>query len=104
MPSDQFKDVDSLRQAWRAHEGTMRTFESLGRYGVTRVFEYKLFSGHSGASPFWQVLQHVVNHGSYHRGQVTTMRRQLGALPPKSTDMVAFYRLRERERAYSERT
>jgi uncharacterized damage-inducible protein DinB len=40
------------------------------------------------------MLAHVVNHGSYHRGQVTTLLRQLGAAPPKPTDMIAFYRLR----------
>jgi uncharacterized damage-inducible protein DinB len=38
------------------------------------------------------MLQHVVNHASYHRGQVTTMLRQLGAAPAKSMDMIAFYR------------
>ena len=39
-------------------------------------------------------LQHVVNHGTYHRGQVTTMLRQLGAPPPKSQDLITFYRER----------
>jgi uncharacterized damage-inducible protein DinB len=34
----------------------------------------------------------VVNHGTYHRGQVTTMLRQIGAAPPKSTDLIAYYR------------
>ena len=48
----------------------------------------------SSASPFWQMLQHVVNHASYHRGQVTTMLRQLGAAPAKSCDMITFYRER----------
>jgi len=38
------------------------------------------------------MLQHVVNHGSYHRGQVTTMLRQLGAAPPKYMDLIVFYR------------
>jgi uncharacterized damage-inducible protein DinB len=33
----------------------------------------------------------LVNHGSYHRGQVTTMLRQLGATPV-STDLIGFYR------------
>ena len=60
--------------------------------GVDRVFEFKMFSGQAGASPFWQMLQHVVNHASYHRGQVTNKLRQLGAQPPKSLDMIAFYR------------
>ena len=59
------------------------------RDGVARVFEYKLLSGQAGASPFWQMLQHVVNHASYHRGQVTTMLRQLGAAPAKPMDMIA---------------
>jgi uncharacterized damage-inducible protein DinB len=40
------------------------------------------------------MAQHVVNHASYHRGQVVTMLRQLGAAPPKSLDMIAFYRER----------
>jgi uncharacterized damage-inducible protein DinB len=40
----------------------------------------------------WHMLQHVVNHASYHRGQVTTLLRQLGAAPPKSTDLITYYR------------
>jgi uncharacterized damage-inducible protein DinB len=40
------------------------------------------------------MLQHLVNHGSYHRGQVTTMLRQMGATPPKAMDLIAFYRER----------
>ena len=66
--------------------------------GVSRVIEYKLMSGPHGASPFWQMLQHVVNNGSYHRGQVTTMLRQLGADPPKSQDLIAFYRERDQRK------
>jgi uncharacterized damage-inducible protein DinB len=40
------------------------------------------------------MLQHVVNHASYHRGQVTAMIRQLKANPPKSMDLIAFHRER----------
>jgi uncharacterized damage-inducible protein DinB len=73
----------------------MRTFlESLGEAGIHKVFEYTLINGQPGATVFWQMLQHVVNHASYHRGQVTTLLRQLGATPPKSMDLIAFYRLR----------
>jgi uncharacterized damage-inducible protein DinB len=94
LSNDQFPDVEPLRQAWLAHEARMRNFlEQLGDAGISRVFEYKLFNGQPGSSPFWQMLQHVVNHGSYHRGQVTTMLRQMGALPPKGgMDMIGFYR------------
>jgi uncharacterized damage-inducible protein DinB len=95
MTSDAFPDVAAVRRAWTAHEVTMRAFvEQLGEEGISRVFEFTLLSGAAGSSPFWQMLQHIVNHASYHRGQVTTMLRQLGAAPAKSMDMVAFYRTR----------
>jgi uncharacterized damage-inducible protein DinB len=49
-------------------------------------------SGKEGASPLWQMVAHVVNHATYHRGQVTTMLRQLGAAPAQSTDMITYFR------------
>ena len=51
-------------------------------------------NGQPQAQPFWQMLQHLVNHGSYHRGQVTTMMRQLGQAPPQGMDLITFYRER----------
>ena len=70
----------------------VRSSTSWGEDGIHRGIEYKLLSGQPGASIFWHMLQHVVNHATYHRGQVTTMLRQLGALPPKGMDLIAFYR------------
>jgi uncharacterized damage-inducible protein DinB len=43
------------------------------------------------------MLQHMVNHGTYHRGQITTMLRQMDAAPPKFMDLIAFYRERNRK-------
>ena len=95
IPADQFPDVESLRVAWTELESKVRAFiNDNGEEGVTRVIDYKLLSGQPGSSPLWQMLQHVVNHASYHRGQVTTMIRQLGGTPAKSVDMIAFYRER----------
>ena len=51
-----------------------------------------MLDGSPGSAPFWQMVQHVVNHGSYHRGQLTTMLRQLGAAPAKSMDLIGYYR------------
>jgi uncharacterized damage-inducible protein DinB len=93
---DTFPDVDSIRRSWVDLEKKVRGFvEHLGEEGVSRVFKYTLLSGAAGASPFSEMLTHVVNHASYHRGQVTTLLRQLGIPPPKSTDMITFYRLRK---------
>lgn len=88
-----FADLHELRTAWAAHETTMRAFlESLGPAGVDRVIEYKSFAGIPSKQPYWQMLQHVVNHASYHRGQVTMMIRQLKAAPPESMDLITYYR------------
>ena len=46
------------------------------------------------AEPLVQLLQHLVNHGTYHRGQVTTLLRQAGA-ETTSLDMLFFFRERE---------
>lgn len=39
----------------------------------------------------WMSLQHLVNHSTYHRGQITTLVRQAGGTPV-ATDLIAFYR------------
>jgi uncharacterized damage-inducible protein DinB len=93
FPAEKLPDVASVRRAWSELEANVRAFlAGLGEAGITRVFEYRLLNGSEGSSPFCQMLQHVVNHASYHRGQVTTMLRQLGAQPGKSMDLIAYYR------------
>ena len=95
LPPDMFPDVAALRKEWSDHELKMRALlDGLGEDGIHRVITYNLISGQPGASIFWHMLQHVINHASYHRGQVTTMLRQLGVDPPKSMDLIAFYRER----------
>ena len=68
----------------------------LGPETVERAIKYQDLRGNDQSDVRWQMLQHVVNHGTYHRGQITTMLRQLGAAPPESTDLIAFYRDRSR--------
>jgi len=90
----QFETLAAIRAVWEPQEQKVRA--ALARYGelgVDRIVEYRR-NGQPQAQPFWQTLQHVVNHGSYHRGQITTMLRQLGAEPPQATDLIAFYRER----------
>jgi uncharacterized damage-inducible protein DinB len=91
---EQMPNLDVLRQAWSVHEAKLRSFvESRGEAGVEQHYTYTLFNGGTSTSPFWQMLTHLVNHGTYHRGQITTMLRQLGA-PPQSIDLIAYYRER----------
>ena len=90
-----FPDVASIRAAWRAQEEKVRLFVgTLGEANLIRTFKYRTFDGQEVESVFAHMLQHVVNHATYHRGQVTTMLRQLGAPAPKPQDLIRFYRER----------
>jgi uncharacterized damage-inducible protein DinB len=85
--------VAAVRDAWRPLEAQIRAFvESLGPADLSRVIDYKLLSGQPSSSSFWQMIVHLVNHGGYHRGQIATMLRVIGAKPAQSTDMIVFFR------------
>lgn len=95
VAADRFATLDALVAAWHEHEVLVRGFvDGLGEDGMNRALEYGSPGGKSQSTVFAHMLQHVVNHASYHRGQVTTMLRQLGAVPPKSMDLMAFHRER----------
>ncbi|MBZ5656160.1 MAG: hypothetical protein LAO56_12885 [Acidobacteriia bacterium] len=40
--------------------------------------------------PIWLALPHVINHQTYHRGQITTLLRQLGIKPPAVDLLIPF--------------
>ena len=95
FPADEIPDLATLRARWSEIEGNVRAFlGDAGELGLNRVIHYRLMSGKEGSSPLWQMVAHVVNHATYHRGQVTTMLRQLGAAPAQSTDMITYFRER----------
>jgi uncharacterized damage-inducible protein DinB len=53
---------------------------------------YADLRGEAQLSRVGESVRHLVNHGSYHRGQLVTMLRQLGHAAP-NTDLIAYYRL-----------
>jgi uncharacterized damage-inducible protein DinB len=93
FPEIDLPDLGTLRERWLEMEGKVCDYlDEAGEEGLQRIIPYRLMSGKESASPLWQMVAHVVNHATYHRGQVTTMLRQLGAAPPPSTDMITYFR------------
>jgi len=89
-----FPDLDTVRRRFIEIDRNMVDFAaSLNADDLHRIVQYKTVAGTAQAQPLWQMLQHVANHSTYHRGQVTTLLRQLGA-KATSTDLIAFYRER----------
>lgn len=50
---------------------------------------FRYFSGAAGSLALRDALFHVVNHATYHRGQLASMLRAVGAEPP-ATDFTEF--------------
>ncbi len=89
-----FPDLASLRKRWAEIEADLLAFvRGLSAERIAAVYEYKTLTAGTFSAPLQYMLQHLVNHGTYHRGQVTTMLRQLGA-KSVSTDLSFFYRER----------
>jgi len=92
--TSEFVDVGRLRAKWAEQETRLLAFVGkLTQGDLDRVLEYKTMNFGVYKNPLWQSMQHVVNHGTYHRGQVTTLLRQLGA-QPILTDLMHYYRER----------
>jgi uncharacterized damage-inducible protein DinB len=60
---------------------------------MQRVVEYRQLSGEAHADRLADLVRHVVNHSTYHRGQVATQLRQVGVSPP-GTDLITYVRSR----------
>lgn len=91
LPATDFPTLASLKDRYAAVEKERRALlEGLSEERLTQPFQYKDLAGNAHSLLLVHSLQHVVNHGTYHRGQITTMLRQLGATPV-STDMSRFY-------------
>ena len=56
------------------------------------ILPYKSMKGDSYAQPVKEIVLHLNNHGTYHRGQLVTMLRQLGVTKIPQVDYILFSR------------
>jgi uncharacterized damage-inducible protein DinB len=90
--ADQYTDLAILGERWAEVQRDLLGFvNKLSDADLERTFEYRDTKGNAHRNVYREVLQHLANHGTYHRGQVTTLLRQLG-VKPVSTDLIVFYR------------
>ncbi len=88
--SERFATLASVRERWAGVERQVRDFlAQLTEARLTTPLTYTNIKGERWTYPLWQTLWHVVNHQTYHRGQVTTLLRQLGAKAPPIDFLVA---------------
>ncbi|HEY0059155.1 MAG TPA: DinB family protein [Flavisolibacter sp.] len=61
-------------------------------YQLQHEFIYRNSKKEQFKQPVYQVLLHLFNHGTYHRGQLVTILRQLGVDALPSTDFIGWTR------------
>jgi uncharacterized damage-inducible protein DinB len=59
---------------------------------ISHVFQYQTSRKEQFKQPIYQMLMHVFNHGTYHRGQLVNMLRQLGVEKIPPTDFIVWSR------------
>ena len=92
MDEGEFPDVTVLAERWRVLNGHRHAwFRTLPESAATSPLLFRLMNGTEDRKPLWQLVQHLANHSTYHRGQVIAMLRMLGA-KAVATDLVAFDR------------
>ncbi|MBV6488914.1 MAG: DinB family protein [Vicinamibacterales bacterium] len=82
--------VADIREEWRRIHAQRNEFiATLREDDLTLEIEFTRLNGEGDRARLAFLLQHVVNHATYHRGQVASQLRLLGAVPP-STDLLRF--------------
>ena len=91
LPAADFPTVASIRERWATVEQDRNRFiQTLTPAKLQKTVAYINTRGEPFSYLLWQQMAHVVNHSTYHRGQITTLLRQLGA-EPQNTDFLSYY-------------
>jgi uncharacterized damage-inducible protein DinB len=86
-----FADVAAIEARWNELDQERRLFLGvISNEKLESTFAYENRKGERWEYSYARAMQHVVNHSSYHRGQVVTFLRQLDRTPP-ATDLLIFF-------------
>lgn len=92
MKKDEYPTYASVKTKWKEVDTGWQTYiSSVKEDELPRTLVFHNLKGEQVTQKVWQSLQHLVNHSTYHRGQITTLIRQSGGTPV-GTDLITFYR------------
>ena len=88
---DSIADFDGLRTYWNEVRAKQHRFmKELTEERLHQRVDYINFHGEMYGYPLVDQMRHLVNHSTYHRGQVTLLLRLLGK-KPFSTDYLLYF-------------
>lgn len=78
---------------WKENSAELKAFiDAFDEKELDTNLDFKRLNGEAYSMPYYQLFAHVVNHATYHRGQLVTMLRQAGFEGISSTDLLGVYR------------
>lgn len=83
LPAEE-KTLDAELKAM--HDAWLRLLDD---WDLDMRIEYANQAGEVYSEPLWEILAHVINHGTYHRGH---LRGMAGERPFPETDLIRFFR------------
>ncbi len=91
LPWPELAGIPEISQRWAGVERDLRNYVAgVNEETLVQSFTYTNFAGQTWTYPRWRAILHLINHQSYHRGQVTLLLRLLGAEPPPIDLLVGY--------------
>ncbi len=97
-PSHSFKgNLDEAIGGLQQNTLALATYiELLDENEYQREVEFKSIDGTSYFNSVEEIIMHVINHSTYHRGQLITLLRTVGFTAVDSTDFIRYLRSKEK--------
>lgn len=89
-----FPDAAALRAHWATEEAALRRLvRGATPERLAAPISYTSLDGSARSTPMWQILLHVVNHGTQFRGEAGVLLTELGH-SPGDLDFIQYVRTR----------
>jgi len=89
---------NDLIAIWKSSSAGLKNFiESYPEENYLQQVTFRYPRGGEGSMEFWQTFSHLINHCTYHRGQLVTLLRQVGFTQLSSTDLATYYRITQKQ-------